>query len=281
MKRYFLFDAIIESQKCPSLVVAAKTLVDFLKIDAIPFKGAKADIGSEMLGLHAIKFFLRNAYNISLASKESRDILCIENSSLASLCITKEALLNDETLQEAIGALLKKDGIELDLSANIVSLEKMLLEDIGAEKLATLVQHPFSQFNVALYFGTSGCQVRKFSATALSEQLVDLVGAKRISYASAYESDGYEILDAAPLTAKKLASNAMLDMFDNAADFVIISDARSFLMFDLHQKELEKVAQRDIELNVISIPQLLLLAFGITDKKTTGFEHHRVAITMV
>ncbi|MDD3342981.1 MAG: heterodisulfide reductase [Sulfurospirillaceae bacterium] len=281
MKQYFLFDALIDTQKSAPLAIAARTLIDFLKINAIPFKGAKADIGSEILSLNAIKFFYTNAFTISLASKESRDILCIENSSFTSLSMTKDALNNDEDLKSIIARQLKHDGIELNLDASIVTLEHVLIEEIGAQKLKTLVQHSFKKFNVALYLGTSVCQARKFTDVTLSEQLLDLAGVKRIRYASAYESDGYEILDHAPQIAKKLASDILLDMFDNAADFVLISDARSFMIFDLYQKELEKIAQRDIELSVLSLPQLLLLAFGVVDKKSTGLDLHRVSITMI
>lgn len=281
MKRYFLFDGLIESQKSTPLIIAARTLIDFLKIDAIPLKGAKADLGSEILSLHKIKFHYRNACTLSLASKESRDILCIENGSFASLSLTKDALENNDELASIIAGHLKNDGIELNLETSIVTLEHVLLEDIGLERLKTLIQHPFKQFNIALYLGTSACQARKFTDITASERLIDLLGAKRISFASVYESDGYEILDPAPQLAKKLASDTMLDMFDNAADFVVISDARSFIMFDLYQKDLEKIAHRDIELSILSVAQLMLLAFGIVDKKSTGLELHRVPVTMI
>ena len=281
MKRYFLFDGLIESQKTAPLAIAARALIDFLKIDAIAFKKAKADIGSEILSLHKVKFYYKNAYTISLASKESRDILCIENSSFSSLSMTKDALKNNDDLRNIIAGHLKNEGLELNLDASIVTLEQVLVEDVGIERLQTLIQHPFKDFNIALYLGTSACQARKFTDTTISEKLIDILGAKRICYASSYESDGYEILEVAPQLAKKLASDAMLDMFDNAADFVVISDARSFIMFDLFQKELEKIAQRDIGLSVLSMAQLMLLAFGVIDKKSTGLDLHRVAVTMV
>lgn len=74
MKKYFLFDKIIQSDKTSSFATAAKTLIALLEIDAIPFKDAKADIGSEMLGLDKMKFYERNAYTLSLASIEQRTI---------------------------------------------------------------------------------------------------------------------------------------------------------------------------------------------------------------
>lgn len=281
MKQYFLFDKLIQSDKTSSFATAAKTLVEILKIDAIPFKDAKADIGSEMLGCDKIKFYERNAYNLSLASMEQRDILCFENSSFTSLWMTKEALLNDDDLKNLIVQRLSKNNIVLNLTSNIVTLEEVIQEEIGFKQLETLIKHPFNKFNVALFLGTSTCRAKKHSDTALSGTLLDLVGAKRIAYASAYESDGFEVLDISTPLAYNLASKAMLDMFDNAADFVVVSDARSLVMFDFYQKALEKSAQREIELSVLSLAQVLLLAFGIVDKKSIGLDQHKIPATLI
>lgn len=281
MKKYFLFDKIIQSDKTSSFATAAKTLIALLEIDAIPFKDAKADVGSEMLGLDKMKFYERNAYTLSLASIEQRDILCFENSSFTSLWMTKEALLNDEDLKNIIAQRLSKSNIVLNLSSNILTLETVLEEEIGFGKLKTMVKHPFAKFSVALFLGTSTCRAKKHTDTALSETLLDLVGAKRIAYASAYESDGFEVLDISTPLAYGLASKAMLDMFDNAADFVVVTDARSLVMFDFYQKALEKNAQREIELSVLSLAQVLLLAFGVVDKKSLGLDQHKVPATLI
>lgn len=281
MKPYFLFDAIIQSDKASSFITSAKALIALLKIDAIPFKGSKSDLGSEMIGLDRTRFYLRNAYNISLASIEQRDILCVENSSFNSLVMTKEALLNDFSLKNEIEEKLKKENIVLNLEANIYKLEEVLLEEIGLTNLEAMIKHPFDKFNVALFFGTSACRTKKHTDINHTATLLDMVKVKRIKYASAYESDGFEVFEASTLLAKQLASKVMLDMFDNAADFVLATDARSFAMFDFHQEALEKVAQRDIELSVLTLSQVLLLAFGIVDKKKIGLDSHKIDATLV
>ena len=281
MKQYFLFDKLIQSDKTNSFATAAKTLVELLKIDAIPFKDAKADIGSEMLGFDKMKFYERNAYNLSLASMEQRDILCFENSSFTSLWMTKEALLNDEDLKNLIAQKLSKNNIVLNLTPNIVTLEAVLQEEIGFKQLEMMIKNPFNKFNVALFLGTSTCRAKKHSDTALCGTLLDLVGAKRITYASAYESDGFEVLDISTSLAYGLAAKTMLDIFDNAADFVLVTDARSLVMFDFYQKALEKSVQREIELSVLSLAQVLLLAFGIVDKKSLGLDQHKISATLI
>lgn len=281
MKNYFLFDTLIQREKTSPMILAARKLIELLNIDAPSFKGAKADLGSEFMGLDRLKFLEHYAYNLTLAADEKRDILCFEQSSLISHAHTKDILLNDANLKFEIAERLQKHNVSLNLDVNVVSLEQLLLEEVGTEKLASLVKNPFGKFQTALFLGSNACRAKKYRKEDLLIQLLDLIKLKQIKHESTYESDGFEVYDASPLLAQKLGSKAMLDMFDNAADFVLVSDARSFIMFDFHQKELEKVSGRDIGLSVLSLAELILLAFGETNKKAIGLDQHKVAITLI
>ncbi|KFL35401.1 MULTISPECIES: hypothetical protein [unclassified Sulfurospirillum] len=281
MKNYFLFESLVEREKTAPMITAARKLIEFLGIDAPSFKGAKNDLGSEFMGLNRLKFLEHYAYNLTLASTQKRDILCIEQSSFICHAHTKEILLGDDKLRFEIAERLAKQNLSLNLDVNVLSLEQLLLEEIGAQRLASLVKNPFSNFQTALFFGSNACRAQKYCKDELVLTLLDLITLKRVQYESAYESDGFEVYPASPLLAKRLASKTMLDMFDNAADFVLTSDARSFIMFDFYQKELEKIAGREIGLSVLSLAELLLLAFGETNKKSIGLDQHKVAITLL
>ena len=281
MKNYFLFESLIEREKTAPMITAARKLIELLGIDAPSFKGAKNDLGSEFMGLDRLKFLEHYAYNLTLAATEKRDIVCIEQSSFICHAHTKEMLLNDANLKFEIAQRLEKHNVSLNLEVNVLSLEQLLLEEVGVEKLASLVKNPFTNFQAALFLGSNACRAKKYRKEALLLQLLDLIKLKRVKHESTYESDGFEVYSASPLLAKKLASKAMLDMFDNAADFVLTSDARSFILFDFYQKELEKTAGREIGLSVLSLAELLLLAFGETNKKSIGLEQHKVAITLI
>ena len=281
MKNYLLFDALIQREKTAPLITAARKLIELLGIDAPSFKGAKADLGSEFMGLDTLKFLEHYAYNLSLAADEKRDILCFEQSSFISHAHTKDMLINDAHLKFEIAERLAKKNVSLNLDVSIVSLEQLLLEHVGLEKLASFVKTPFKNFQTALFLGSNACRAKKYRKEECVKQLLECVQLKCVAHESTYESDGFEVYEASPLVAKKLGAKAMLDMFDNAADFVLVSDARSFIMFDFYQKELEKISGREIGLSVLSLAELLLLAFGETHKKTIGFDQHKVAITLI
>lgn len=281
MKRYFLFDNIIHSDKAPSLAIAAHELLKFLKLDVPSLKDVKADLGSEIFALNKQKFIERNAHTLSMAAKEQGSIVCVENSAFISLQMTKEVLSKDSVLQEKIAKKLLESGLVLNFETEVLTLESFLLSVVGIEKLASLVKHPFNNFYVAHFLGTSFCQTRNFTDTTLMDKLLSMLQAKKVNFAARYESNGFEVFESSELLAKQLASTVMLDMFDNAADFVLIDDARSFIMFDFYQKALEKVASRDINLCVLSLSQILLLAFGVIQKEKLGLDKHKIPATLV
>lgn len=281
MKHYFLFDALLHRDKTAPLITSAKKLIDVLNIDAVPFVDANADVGNEYLGLNTLKFLEHYAYNLSKAADEQRDILCIEQSSLIAHAHTKEILLQDTHLKFEIAQRLEKHNISLNLNANVVALEEILTQDTVLETLLTQIKHPFSNFQAALFLGTNGCRAKKYRKEACFTQLFECIKLKSIAHESMYESDGFEVNDTSLHLSHQLAATAMIDMFDHAADFVVISDARSFIMFDHAQKELEKVINREIGLSVFSMPELLLLAMGITDKKMIGLDRHSTPVTLL
>lgn len=281
MKHYFLFDTLIQREKTAPMITAARKLIELLNLDAPSFKAAKADLGNEFMGLDKLKFLEHYAYNLTLAADEKRDILCFEQSSFICHAQTKDLLLNDANLKFEIAQRLEKHNLSLNLEVNVVSLEQLLLEEIGTEKLASLLKNPFGNFQTALFLGSNACRARKYRKEAFLTQILDVIKLKQVKHESTYESDGFEVYDASSLLAKKLSAKVMLDMFDNAADFVLVSDARSFIMFDFYQKELEKIAGREIGLSVLSLAELLLLAFGETNKKAIGLDQHKVSITLI
>ncbi len=280
MKSYLIFDSIIQNEKTTPLAISAKKLLEFLNIDAVSFKKAKADIGNEFFGLNKLKFLEYNAYNLTIAANEERDIVCFEQSSLISLAYAKELLTNDMKLKLEIAQRLEKHHISLNLNVNVISIEQLLVENVGIAKLSSLLKHPFTNFNASLFKGTGGCLAAKYNKPDYLNQLTNLIKLK-CNTSIQYESDGYEILEASPTLAKKLASNALLSMFDSGVNFVLVSDARSFAMFDYYQEELEKSANRDIGITIFSISELLLLAFGVMDKNENGLSKHKVAVTLV
>ncbi len=273
MARYRLFDAIIERANAGSFVVAGKELLDVLGIEAAVLENSKPDIATEGAALNEDSFLYNCAYNLALAHKQDADIVCIEDSSYTSLSVAKIALLESSELRYAVIKKLKNDNLELSLDTKVLHINDILRDVVGFEKLKKMIKKPFDAFNVAVFNGNK--------TQNSSEDIIELLGAKVVNFETKNDSDGYEILEASDKFAHKLAGKIMLDAFDNAADFVLTNDARSFVSFEPCQKSLEICVGREIGLSVFCTAQVVLMALGCTEKSKLGLNSHKVPTTLI
>jgi len=275
MAQYRLFDNIIEKDVASSFVSSAIELLSLLKIEAPILSNSKKDIATEGKSLNEESFLYNNAYNLALAKKENADIICVEDSSYSSLNIAKLILLENDEVKVSISEKLQKNGLELDLDVNVLHINEILKDVVGLEKLKTMIKKPFSKFSTAIFNGN------KTHNLSTNDNILSILEINIVDFETQNDSDGYEVLSASPTIAKRLAGKVMLDMFDNAADFVVTNDARSFYMFDNLQKSLETTVGRDIELSVFSTPQIILLALGCDDITKMGLDTHKVVTNLI
>jgi len=275
MTQYRLFDNIIEKNSASSFVSSAQELLNFLKIEAPILSNSKQDIGTEGKSLNEEAFLYNNAYNLAVAKQENAAIICVEDSSYTSLNISKLILLENEDIKAVIKNKLQKDGLELALDVSVVHVNDILKDVVGFKKLKTMIKRPFSKFSTAIFNGNKTHNLSK------NDAILSLLELNIVNFESQNDSDGYEILSTSPTIAKRLAGKIMLDMFDNAADFVVTNDARSFYMFDNLQKSLETTMGRDIELSVFSTAQIVLLALGYDDMSKMGLNTHKVVTKLI
>jgi len=281
MKKYVLYDAIIDINKTLPLVTSTKELFKFLNLNIPVLKGSIRDLGCNSLSVDPIGFYEANAKNLALASKEYSHIVCVEDSSFLSLNLTLEKLKKDEKLRNDLETTLAKENLELDLDIKIVNLADYLLQVRGKSKIQKKVINSFEKFIATLYLGSYQCQINKYSNTNTYSDILNAISLKLAKYDLKNQVSGYDIYDLNEELSLKMSGTIMLDMFDNAADFVVVNDARSFVMFDDLQKDLEKSVGREIGLTVFGLAEVLLLAFGVSDKEKIGLNDHKIKTSLI
>lgn len=275
MAQYRLFDNIIEKDVGASFVSSVKELLNILEVEAPVLENTKQDIAIEGKSLNEEAFLYNSAHNLALAKKHNADIICVEDSSYTSLSITKLILLENDEARTSIVDALKKDGLELDLEVSVLHVNDILRDVVGFDKLKKMIKRPFSKFNAAIFNGNKTHNLRT------NDAILSLLDLNVVNFETQNDSDGYEMMSASSLIAKKLAGKIMLDMFDNGADFVVTNDVRSFYMFDTLQKSLESTVGRDIELSVFSTAQIVLLALGFEDIPKMGLDKHKIMTNLI
>ncbi|MBE0490795.1 MAG: hypothetical protein IBX44_00925 [Sulfurospirillum sp.] len=274
MKNYVLFDKL--STPALNFTETAKLLLTKLQINFTLNDGFKKDLGLAVKAYNDLKFHTNNAFNLTLASKNAQDIICVDESSYLSLCLTKQELTADNKLK----ALVEKElAMPVNLDTKVMYITEILHDIVGLKQLKSLVKSSFGEFYCTVFRGSSDARLAQFMQRDICDTLVSLIDAKNVKIQSAYGSDGFEIYSIAQSVAYNLSGVFLLDAFDHGADFILVNDINSFFMFDVNQKAIEKVVGRDIALPILNLSQVILLALG--EKEQLQFDKHKAKVTLL
>jgi len=216
------------------------------------------------------------ARNICIAEEMGLDIVTICNGCTEALVKANKKLKEDPELRAEVNHVLADVGKEFKGTVDVKHYVRMLKDDIGLEKLGSMVVKPFEGLRVGAHYG---CHMLKPSdvmlyddpeAPTTLDELIDLTGARSVQYPNKLEccagpimgvredvtwSVGLEKVE----TVKKYA-----DVMVTACPFCYITYERCQLM-----------AENSPEVPVVHYPQLLGLALGL-DYEDLGLEENKV-----
>jgi len=130
--------------------------------------------------------------------------------------------------------------------------------------------HSFSEFSIATYNGTKSTK----ELCEKSKELIAFVGANEINFNLSDKACGADIFDNASSIAHKKASEILTDAFDSSADILVVNSELERKLFS--SKELQELAGREINLQVLTSSQLLEISLGNKNKKELGLQDSNV-----
>lgn len=251
MENYILFDKTIENLNSAPFD-ATKKLFDLLNISYDIASATNKDIGFEQRFLDLDKYYEIFKPTLLEAQENKKSIIALENSSYLGLFEAKNAL---------------------HVNVEILMPWDIIFEKMTNNQTNTIVNY-FENFSAGIYNGS--CEI---SGQNSISKLLKLVKAKEISLQNSYEDDAYNILELDEKMALQRAGDILYDAFDSGCDFMIVSDIRSFNIFDSYQKKIEVVKKRPLGESgfpLLSISQVLLMALGKIDTSENQVNKHTI-----
>ena len=192
-------------------------------------------------------------------------------------------LKSDEAYLSEINISLKEEGLQYNGTANPKHLLWVLVEDIGLEKLRSLVVRPLTGFKVAPFYG---CYiVRPSSALGFEayperenalEQVIETVGAEVVDFPGKTLCCGFPILTINETNAVKMVANHSQDAKGRGAEAMVTPCPLCHLNLDGYQPQASAMSKTPIDLPILHLPQMLGLAMGI-DPKAMRLNKHIVS----
>lgn len=126
--------------------------------------------------------------------------------------------------------------------------------DFSSPEKVHEIKHDFDNFKVAYYKGTK--------QNIKLETIIAQTKIKSLNLSSLYHDLALKTFHINSKFTFQIASQIMIDAFDNGADFLLVDDEDLFYLFDYNRKELEKVSGREILLPVLHSHEFIKLING-------------------
>ncbi len=237
-----------------------------------------ASVVSELLG-HALP-----ARNLALAEQidDSLPVIAACSACYTNFRRTQESATEDPALMERINQALEVEDLTYQGKTEVRHLMDVLANDFSPQEVAAHVQRPLEGLVVAPYYG---CQtVRPFSpydddqAPTSMLPILEALGVTIHRHNREASCCGTSLL----MTKQEAGVSMVAEVLDacEGADCMVTVCPMCQLNMEGYQDKVSKVLGRRVKLPVLFLPQLMAMAFGLSDD-VLMFERHMVPVKPV
>ena len=225
-----------------------------------------------------------NARTFAMAEALDLPILTICSTCQGVMSQANHRLKDPEYLAK-INGYLAEEGLEYKGNARPKHLLWVLIEDIGLEKLLSLITRPLAGLRMAPFYGcyivrpTDALEFEENPErqTAL-EQIIETIGATVVDFEGKTRCCGFPILTINESNSMAMVGKHTLEAKDLGADAMITPCPLCHLNLDSFQPKAAAQAGRPIGMPILHMPQAIGLAMGLSPHDM-GLRRHIVNTT--
>jgi len=194
----------------------------------------------------------------------------------------QERLDVDSGYRAQINATLEGEGLEYNRGGGWWNKNFLwlLVEEIGLAKLADKVVRPLEGVRIAPFYG---CYiVRPTKRLGYAEHpnrdkyldiLIEILGAEPVEYAGSHKCCGFPLITMNRTTSLRQAGRHLADAIDAGADCLVTPCPLCHLNLDMQQPAASKYVERDLDVPVLHLPQMVGLALGLEPEELGMHKH--------
>jgi succinate dehydrogenase / fumarate reductase cytochrome b subunit len=159
----------------------------------------------------------------------------------------------------------------------------ILVEEIGLDGLREKVKRPLAGLRIAPFYGCYIVRPTKRLGFAdrperdmYLDYVIEALGAEPVDYAGARKCCGFPVITMSRTTSLRQAGRHLADAIDAGADCLVTPCPLCHLNLDMQQPVAAKYVERDLDIPVLHLPQMVGLALGL-EPKELGMGKHVVS----
>jgi succinate dehydrogenase / fumarate reductase, cytochrome b subunit len=221
-----------------------------------------------------------NARNLAIAERAGLNVLTI--------CSTCQGMLNlanlrlkDPAVRTRVDGALRPLGIEYKGTVEPKHLLRVLVQDIGIDRIRAQVRRPLDGLKVGAFYGchllrpTDELGWEDGEEPHAFEDLLSALGASPVYYRGRVMCCGFPIQFVKSETASRIAGRQILDAKAHGADAMATPCPLCHISLDAYQNQAERAVREPLEMPVFHLPQVVGLALGASPEEL-GLERHLV-----
>jgi succinate dehydrogenase / fumarate reductase cytochrome b subunit len=218
-----------------------------------------------------------NARTFALAQKTGLSMMNICSTCQGAQSECQQRLDANEVYRNHVNEALSGEGLEYkrdDQGFTNKNFLWVLVEDIGLDKLESMVTRPLSGLRVGPFYGCYVLRPKERlgyedhpERDLYLEKVINAVGGQVVEYDGARRCCGFPVITMNRETSLTQAGTHIGDALDAGADCLVTPCPLCHLNLDLQQPEAAKMVGRDLGLPVLHLPQLVGLALGYSPKQ--------------
>jgi len=284
---YALFLGCLIPRHLPYMEVAARKTLKSLGVQTVELHGASCcpePMGIQ--GLDHITWLALAARNLCIAEELNLDILTLCNGCYETLKTANTLLEENPHLKAEINKILAKIGKQFQGKIKVFHLVQILYEDVGPQKIKSLVQIPLRGIRVGAHYGchlVRPSTIMKFDdpeQPSSLDKLITALGARSVRYPRKMLCCGAGLRGIDSTSAMAIAQIKLANMKRAGVDCMVVTCPYCMIQYDLSQHLIQRAFNEVYNIPVFYYPELFCLAMG-EKPESLGFKFHRVDPTPV
>lgn len=270
---------------CKELNASMQVVAGRLDLELVELTSASCTGSREIRAVKPDLFLALNARIIAMAEQDNLPLMTVCNTCTLNFLDTQKKLDEDPETKDRINKVLAEEGLRYQGKCRVTHFLWMLLEDIGAERLKSMVVRPLKGMKLAAFYG---CHIIRppahfhffDSRNARSIEAVNaILGCESIDYSGRTECCGFHNAAGNEKVAIKLTGRHVKAAKDGGAQAMVTPCPLCHTVLDTFQSRMEREVKSKLNVPVLHLPQLVGLALGLSAEQLQ-LDRHMVPVEL-
>jgi heterodisulfide reductase subunit B len=226
-----------------------------------------ATVASGVIGDFAAQVMA--ARNLALAEPKGRDVIVPCSSCYMNLALVSKRFNDDPGFRERANEVLGTEWLRYNGTLKIRQIVDVLVNDIGLDRLSSMVKNPLKGLTVAGYVGCQTPRVLPWTFDdpehpVFMDRIIEALGATAVKFPMKTRCCGSSHSLTRPEITAEAGYNIIKSALGGGAQLIVTACPMCQMNLDAYQGKVRQHRQVDVSMPVLFLTQLMAVAFNLS-----------------